>query len=160
VDLSAVTERYAEVAFRVRDLGIAFSDRRAVKGLKLVAASAVLCGRQRALASDLWVLRYVWDREEQIEPLASLIHGVLEQAPPEPDAHILAALPERADAEALARQLAELEQEMKNGERSLLALARLRERVGGLVDRAAWVADESARKHLLHQAKRLLEQLG
>jgi MoxR-like ATPase len=160
VDLSAVTERYAEVALRIRDLGIAFSDRRAVKGLKLVAASAVLCGRERAAVSDLWVLRYVWDREEQIDPLAALIQGVLEQAPPEPDAHVLAAVPERADAEALARQLAEIEREVQKGERSLLALARLRERVAGLADRAAWVADEEPRQHLLQQTKRLLEHLG
>ena len=52
----------------MRDLGIAFSDRRAVKGQKLLAASAVLCGRDRGeQPADLWVLRYVWDREEQIE---------------------------------------------------------------------------------------------
>ncbi len=160
VDLSEVTERYAEVVFRIRDLGIAFSDRRAVKGLKLVAASAVLCGRTKAAPSDLWVLRYVWDREEQIEPLASLIHGVLEQCPPQSDAHVLAALPERADPEALARQITEIEQQLKQGQPSLLALARLRERVTGLADRAAWVADESARKHVLQQTKRLLERMG
>ena len=34
--------------------------------MKLLAASALLCGRRIANASDLWVLRYVWDREEQI----------------------------------------------------------------------------------------------
>lgn len=160
VDLSGITERYAEVVFRLRDLGIAFSDRRAVKGLKLVAASAVLCGRTKAAPTDLWVLRYVWDREEQIEPLASLIHHVLEQCPPQPDAHVLAALPERADPEALARQLAEIERESKDSAPSLLALARLRERVTGLADRAAWVADENSRRHLLQQTKRLLEKLG
>jgi hypothetical protein len=57
-------------------LGLAFSDRRAVKVLKLVAASAVLCGRTVAAASDLWVLCYVWDREEQIESLAALVNGI------------------------------------------------------------------------------------
>ena len=40
-----IAERYADVVSKVRDLGVAFSDRRAVKVLKLVAASAVLCGR-------------------------------------------------------------------------------------------------------------------
>src|SRR5207244_7804353 len=91
------------------------------------------------------VLRYVWDREEQIEPLAALVHGLLEQCPPEPDAHALAALPERADAEALARQLEAIEQELQSGTQSLMALARLRERVSDLSDRAAWSADESPR---------------
>ena len=41
---------YAEVVFKVRDLGIALSDRRAVKVLKLLAASALLCGRTVAAA--------------------------------------------------------------------------------------------------------------
>ena len=59
VDLGPVREVYAEVVFKIRDLGVAFSDRRAVKGLKLVAASALLCGRLAAAPCDLWVLRYV-----------------------------------------------------------------------------------------------------
>src|SRR5580704_7894589 len=53
-------------AEELRDLGIAFSDRRAVKAQKLLAASAVLCARLVGQPSDLWVLRYVWDRAEQI----------------------------------------------------------------------------------------------
>src|SRR4051794_11581715 len=56
VDLSAVSEPYTEAVFKVRDLGIAFSDRRAVKVLRLVAASALLCGRDQPEATDLWVL--------------------------------------------------------------------------------------------------------
>src|SRR5262249_21699485 len=40
VDLSVVLEPYTEAVFKVRDLGVAFSDRRAVKVLKLLAASA------------------------------------------------------------------------------------------------------------------------
>src|SRR5262245_37942094 len=64
VDLAPVRELYADVVFRVRDLGISLSDRRAVKVMKLVAASALLCGRLTAEASDLWVLRYMWDRAE------------------------------------------------------------------------------------------------
>src|SRR5579883_3226965 len=62
VDLDPVRDLYAEAVFKVRDLGVALSDRRAVKMMKLVAASAVLCGRTAASPSDLWVLRYVWDR--------------------------------------------------------------------------------------------------
>jgi len=56
VDLSAVSAQYAEAVFKIRDLGIAMSDRRAVKVMKLLAASAVLCGRAAAAPSDLWVL--------------------------------------------------------------------------------------------------------
>ena len=93
VDLHGIADRYAGVVSKVRDLGVALSDRRVVKILKLVAASAVLCGRQAAGVSDFWVFRYVWDREEQIAPLAALVAGVIEPHAGEPDTHPLAALP-------------------------------------------------------------------
>src|SRR5205085_1750754 len=129
---------YADAVGKVRDLGVALTDRRAVKVLKLVAASAVLCGRSAADASDLWVLRYVWDREEQAAPLAALVAGILESAPAE-QSHPLASRPERPDGEALARHLENLEKSLADGALSLVELARLREQVAGLSDRAAWV---------------------
>jgi len=158
VDLSPVRETYTDAAFKVRDLGVGYSDRRAVKVLKLVAASAVLSGRTAANGSDLWVLRYVWDREEQIAPLTSLVQGILRQQPAE-QAHPLAATPERVDGEQLARELAEAETGL-NGKTSLAELARLREQVARVADRAAWVADEAARRHLTDKAGSLLARIG
>jgi MoxR-like ATPase len=160
VDLRAVSERYAEVVFKVRDLGVALSDRRAVKVLKLVAASAVLCGRNVANPTDLWVLRYVWDREEQIAPLTALIAGVLEPHAAEPGAHPLAARPDRVDGEELARDLDAVEEESRAGTLSLAVVARLRERVADLADRAAWVGNDDARNHILGRTAQLMRRLG
>ena len=146
----------------MRDLGIALSDRRAVKVLKLVAASAVLCGRRAAQISDLWVLRYVWDREEQIAPLASLIAGRPRAArrrarsptrwrPP----------PTRVDGEDLARQLDAAEAEVERRARSgLAAVARLRERVADLADRAAWVPTTPRGPICWARTGQLLKRLG
>jgi MoxR-like ATPase len=158
VDLAPVRELYAEATFKVRDLGIRFSDRRAVKVLKLVAASAVLSGRATANGSDLWVLRYVWDREEQIAPLTSLVQGILRQQP-SPQTHPLAATPERVDGEQLARELAEAETRL-NGKASLTDLGRLREQITRIADRAAWLGDEVARRHLHEKAGALLQRIG
>src|SRR5207247_2485755 len=83
------------------------------------------CGRAAPLPSDLWVLRYVWDREEQIEPLAALINGVLEQHADEPARHPLAAVQPQPDGEELARQLATVEQELDGRRLALSAVARL-----------------------------------
>jgi MoxR-like ATPase len=160
VDLSGVTELYAEVVFKVRDLGVAFSDRRSIKVLKLLAASAVLCGRDRAAPSDLWVLRYVWDSEEQIAPLAALVNGILGQHRDEAAAHPLAAVPGQVDGEDLARQLDGVERELQTDHLSLASLARLRERVADLADRAAWVGCDRSRQHLLERTGKLLERLG
>jgi MoxR-like ATPase len=160
IDLAPVRELYAETVFKVRDLGVALSDRRVVKVMKLLAASAVLSGRSAAAPSDLWVLRYVWDRPEQIGPLKSLVRGILEAHPTDAPAHPRAAAPEQVDGEELAVQIDAAEREMDTDGRSLVALARLRERVADLADRAAWVSDEAARKHLLQRAAGVLQRLG
>ena len=160
VDLTRISEPYAEVLFKIRDLGVAISDRRAVKMLKLLAASALLSGRTTANPSDLWVLRYVWDRVEQIDPLAALINGVLDRHRDEPNAHPLAAVPEAVDPEELARQLEIVEKNLENRPSSLVELARLREHVGVIADRAAWVGDDLARKHLLERVARILARVG
>ncbi len=159
-DLSQVLQPYTEAVFKVRDLGIAFSDRRAVKVLKLLAASALLCGRRAPEASDLWVLRYVWDREEQIEPLAALVNGILEQHGGGSDRHALARVEAEPDGEELARQLDAVEQQIREGKLTLSAAARLRERLTDLADRAAWLGDTDGRKYLLDRTRKCLEQLG
>ncbi len=159
VDLSPVTEAYADAVTKVRDLGVALTDRRAVKVLKLVAASAVLCGRSAASTSDFWVLRYAWDRVEQIGPLGALVNGLLEQAPAEA-AHPRAGRPERVDPEELARELEAAEKDLANGPLKLVDAARLRERVQAVADRAAWVPDPTGRDHLLARAATVLGKLG
>ncbi|WP_235905518.1 AAA family ATPase [Tautonia marina] len=166
VDLSGVSGSYADLIWKIRDLGLALSDRRAVKVLKLVAASALLSGRSKATRSDFWVLRYVWDREEQIDPLRSLVGSVLEQAAsedPETARHPLAEPPDRVDGEDLARQLDEVARQLDDAKERPLALlvaARLRDRLAELSDQASWVADDDARHHLIERASVLLNRLG
>jgi MoxR-like ATPase len=158
VDLGGVLEPYADVVEKVRDLGVTLSDRRAVKVLKLVAASAVLCGRTAANRSDLWVLRYVWDRTEQIGPLGTLVAGVVESAPAERP-HPRAKGPEQVDPESLAAELDHAETAVAAGLK-LVDAARVREQVQAVSDRAAWVTDPAGRGHLLARAGALLEKLG
>lgn len=159
VDLSRVSEAYTDAVFKVRDLGIDFSDRRAVKVQKLLAASALLCGRTRAEASDLWVLRYVWDREEQIGPLRALVNGLLEQTE-SAQGHPLSRPAERVDAEQLSRELDAVAAEIGNGGLTLSGVARARVRLAGLADQCAWVEDGNAREHLAGRARELLAKLG
>jgi MoxR-like ATPase len=160
IELEGVAERYADLVWKVRDLGIGLTDRRAVKVLKLVAASAVLCGRAEACVSDFWVFRYLWDREEQVVPLTALVAGVIEPHADEPATHPLAASPGRVDGEQLARRLEELAGEVQSRRMGGAAAARAREELAGLADRAAWLADDAARQHLVDRARDLLKWLG
>lgn len=80
IDLEPIRKQYIDVIHSLRNTGIKVSDRRAVKLQNLIAASALLCNRQQAVLSDLWVLKYIWDTEEQIEILAGIINNVIENS--------------------------------------------------------------------------------
>jgi MoxR-like ATPase len=70
--------RYKGLVFQVRAEGVTLSDRRVVKLLKLFAASAYLDGRAEPDASDLYVLKHVWNSEDQAPILDALVSPVLE----------------------------------------------------------------------------------
>jgi MoxR-like ATPase len=69
---------YKGLVFQIRAEGVSLSDRRVVKLLKLFAASAYLDGRTHPDAGDLFVLKHVWNSEDQSQILEGLITPVLE----------------------------------------------------------------------------------
>jgi MoxR-like ATPase len=69
---------YKGLVFQIRAEGVSLSDRRVVKLLKLFSASAYLDGRARPDAGDLFVLKHVWNSEDQAQILESLMTPVLE----------------------------------------------------------------------------------
>ena len=66
MDLSPIRAQYVDLIHSLRNTGFSVSDRRAVKIQNLIAASALLAGRQEIISSDLWVMRHIWDTEKQI----------------------------------------------------------------------------------------------
>jgi MoxR-like ATPase len=69
---------YKGIVFQIRAEGVTLSDRRVVKLLKLFAASAYLDGRTRPDAGDLFVLKHVWNTEDQSQILEGIVTPVLE----------------------------------------------------------------------------------
>jgi MoxR-like ATPase len=70
--------QYKGLVFQIRAEGMTLSDRRVVKLLKLFAASAYLDGREQPDASDLFVLKHVWNSEDQVQLLEAIVTPVLE----------------------------------------------------------------------------------
>lgn len=70
--------QYKGLVFQIRAEGVTVSDRRVVKLLKLFAASAYLDGRAQPDASDLFVLKHVWNSEDQAPILDAIVTPVLE----------------------------------------------------------------------------------
>ncbi len=69
---------YKGLVFQIRSEGVSLSDRRAIKLLKLFAASALLDGRSTADPSDFFVLRHTWNNLDQAEILEGIVGPVLE----------------------------------------------------------------------------------
>jgi MoxR-like ATPase len=69
---------YKGLVFQIRAEGITLSDRRVVKMLKLFAASAFLDGRPKPDASDFFLLKHIWNNEDQAPILEALVQPELD----------------------------------------------------------------------------------
>jgi MoxR-like ATPase len=74
----AFLSSYKGLIFQIRAEGVTISDRRVVKMLKLFAASAYLDGRSHADSSDFFVLKHIWNSEDQAPILEAIVQPVLE----------------------------------------------------------------------------------
>jgi MoxR-like ATPase len=74
----AFLSAYKGLVFQVRAEGISLSDRRVVKMLKLFAASAFLDGREAPDASDFFLMKHIWNSEDQADILEGIVQPVLE----------------------------------------------------------------------------------
>jgi len=70
--------QYKGVVFQIRAEGVSLSDRRVVKMLKLFAASAYLDGRAQPDSGDLFILKHVWNNEDQAQILEAIVTPILE----------------------------------------------------------------------------------
>jgi MoxR-like ATPase len=105
VDLTQVRGPYLELVLKLRHAGMEISDRRAVRLQRVIAASALLCGRVESRVSDLWVLRNIWDREEQIEVIESIVAAALAAAESDAADHRQSRANRAPEPDVLARGL-------------------------------------------------------
>ena len=155
IKLEEVRQASAELVHRVRRAGIPVSDRRAVKLQRVIAASALLSGRTEARLSDLWVVRHIWDSEEQQEVLASLVDQAIGKQPAATGDHPRARSADGPDAESLAHDLDAIAESLKNGSPPDVEKAYLRDRLGILEGRCQWVKDSTKREWLTKRVSEL-----
>jgi len=73
IELNPIQPIYASVVRELRAEGIALSDRRVIKGLKLIAGATLLRQATVAEMQDLWPLNYFWSRLEEAEAAQNVI---------------------------------------------------------------------------------------
>src|SRR4030095_13573216 len=64
-DMSGVRQLIAQAIRTLRAAGITLTDRRAVRAQKLIAAAALMAGRDKPIEADLWPLIFVLPTREQ-----------------------------------------------------------------------------------------------
>lgn len=80
VDMAGVHQAYAHIVRKIRLTGVTLSDRKIVKGQKLVAAAAVLRGATVAGPEDLWPVTYLVQSKAQQEEVRELLHAELKDS--------------------------------------------------------------------------------
>lgn len=157
VDLGPARAEFVSLVLKLRQAGVAVSDRRAVRLQRVVAGSALLAGRMEARPSDLWVFAHLWDREEQIEIIDTLVREVIDQAGAAPGDHPRAHTAEAPDPEALATALDELSTRLAEAPPGDTAPA---DELRRLTARIEWVTNPETRAALQIRAAALWQITG
>ena len=80
IGVGGVLSQYQEVIRRLRAEGVRLTERRMVKGLKLIRGAALLDGRSEADVRDLWPLNHVWNTPEDVPILRQVVQPLVEEA--------------------------------------------------------------------------------
>lgn len=148
VDLQDIRPAYINLVEMLRNAGVQVSDRRAVKLQRLIAASALLCKRMKAILSDMWVMRYIWDTDEQREIIEGIVNSVV-QADTDPALHHpranINALP---NADEIYKEVEQMTAKWDTAELSMAERTIIKDRLRYLNGRCEWISNAVQRSYV------------
>jgi MoxR-like ATPase len=147
VDLQDIRPAYLNLIEMLRNAGVLVSDRRAVKLQRLIAASALLCKRDKAILSDMWVLRYIWDTEEQREVITGIVNNVI-ATDIAPDAHPRALESGSVNADDLYREVQSMTEKWDDAQLPLAERTVIKDRLRYLSGRCQWISNDVQRQYV------------
>jgi MoxR-like ATPase len=158
VDLSPIRKQYVDLVHNLRNTGIRVSDRRAVKIQNLLAASALMCNRTEVILSDLWVLKYIWDTEEQVEILAGIIDSIIEKDDA-PGAHPQALFNKMPNAEDLMKEVELLSGKWSSANLSFEEQNVIKDKLRYVQTRCNWIKNNEHRQHIQTEIESLWQTM-
>jgi len=159
IDLQDIRPAYLDLIGRLRNAGVMLSDRRAVKLQRLIAASALLCKRNRAILSDLWVLRYIWDTDEQREVIAGIVNSVVETDEEAPLRHPRASVNVLPNADDIYREVTTLAEQWDTADVSMAERTVIKDRLRYLNGRSQWISNETQRSYVQQPIDQLWQKI-
>jgi len=158
VDLTAIRGPYINIVHSLRSTGIKVSDRRAVKLQNIIAASALVSGRTMAILSDLWVLKYIWDTEEQIAILSGMIDAVIEKDEAGP-AHPQALYNRAPDPEEVMKEIVFLSGRWKEATLSFEEQNVIKDKLRFVQNRCSWIKNAEQKSYIQKEIERLWQRI-
>ncbi|WP_130733876.1 AAA family ATPase [Flavobacterium sp. J27] len=158
VDLAPIRKEYVDIVHSLRNAGISVSDRRAVKIQNLIAASAFICGRNSAILSDLWVLKYIWDTEEQMEVLEGIVNHIIEKDTSE-KAHPQATYNKVPDAEEVMKEVKYLSDKWTNTTLSFEEQNIIKDKLRYVQTRCDWIKNPEQKKFVQDEIEQLWQKM-
>lgn len=158
VDLNPVYEVYLNTIISLRNTGIAISDRRAVKLQNLIAASALICGRTAATKSDLWILKHIWDTEEQVEILEGIINRVIE-SDDHPKSHPQAMQHKAPDPEEIMKDVKALVEKWHTPQISFEEQNVVKDKLRYLQTRCDWIRQGEKKQFVQEEIDKLWQKM-
>ncbi|MCB0838763.1 MAG: AAA family ATPase [Bacteroidetes bacterium] len=159
VDLDDIRPAYITMIQQLRNAGISVSDRRAVKLQRLIAASALLCKRKKAIPSDMWVLRFIWDTEEQREVINSIVKSVIDTDKELAQRHPRASEESVPNPDEIYQEVIKMTQQWNENELTLAEKNVLKDRLRYLNGRAEWITNKVQRDYVLKPIETLWQQI-
>jgi len=147
VDLQEIRPAYINLVEMLRNAGVQVSDRRAVKLQRLIAASALLCKRTTAILSDMWVLRYIWDTEEQIEVIAGIVNNFIQSDTAEAQ-HPRASASNAPDAEEIYKEVDIMSGQWEDESLPMAERTMIKDRLRYLNGRCEWITNDVQRRYV------------
>ena len=158
VDLQEVRPAYIELIHKMRNAGLQVSDRRAVKLQRMIAASALICKRNKAIPSDLWILKHIWDTEEQREIIANIVNVIIVTDISE-NQHPRVKENTKPDAEEIYKEVQHLTEQWALPEIAMAERSSIKDRLVHLNNRCEWIGNEAQRKYVQEPIDLLWKQI-
>lgn len=158
VDLNPIRMQYVDLIHSLRNTGIRVSDRRAVKLQNLIAASALMCQRTEAIVSDLWVLKYIWDTEEQVEILEGIVNVIIEKEKNE-NSHPQALYNKTPDPEEVIKEVQYLAERWQDSSLSFEEKNIIKDKLRYVQTRCDWVRSGEQKAYIQKEIENLWEKI-
>jgi MoxR-like ATPase len=110
------------------------------------------------IPSDFWVMKYIWDTEEQIEILAGIIDGVIGKEI-SPQSHPQALFNKVPNSEELVKEVLILTEKWDNGGLTFEEQNVIKDKLRYVQNRSGWIKNQEHRQHIEQKIETLWHKI-